>query len=124
MFKIKKMNASVQQKAFSTVQVMRSYLDLLKPSEPLPTELDTNSAFEDLYEKYPEHRKPDINTAKAAWDAAALSDEEARALLEWLIDIQATQPSWHPLAQGMYVPYLVKFLKKRWWLTPKANRYQ
>ena len=106
MLKSNELNASVQQKAFSTDQVRRSYLDLLQPSEPLPTELDANSAFEHLYGKYPEHRKPDINTAKAAWDAAALSDEEARALLEWLIDIQATQLSWHPLAQGMYVPYL------------------
>ncbi|WP_447028021.1 hypothetical protein [Vibrio parahaemolyticus] len=124
MLKSNELNAGVQQEALSTDQVMRSYLDSLKPSKPLPTELDANSAFELLYEKYPGHRRPDINIAKAAWDAAALSDEEARALLEWLIDIQVTQLSWHPLAQGMYVPYLVKFLKKRWWLTPKANRYQ
>ena len=114
----------LQKYVAMTEQAQQVYLEPLQLNEPLTTELEMNSAFSFFYERYPEHRRPDIKSAEAAWYKAALSDKEARELLEWLIDTQVTQPSWHPLAQGMYVPNLGKFLEQNWWLTPKANRYK
>ncbi len=79
-----------------------------------------NEEFLLFYSTYPEHRRLDILDAESAWNNAELSDEEVIVLLNWLKERQEEDPSWHPRATGMYVPKLDSFLKKRWWLSPKA----
>lgn len=80
-----------------------------------------NEEFLSFYSTYPEHRRLNILDAERAWYNAALSDEEVTFLLNWLKERQEEDPSWHPRATGMYVPKLDSFLKKRWWLSPKAR---
>ncbi|MBE3868272.1 hypothetical protein ACEV99_19750 [Vibrio parahaemolyticus] len=98
------------------------YLEPLQLNLHLPTDLGMSHVFLFFYERYPEHRRPETKRAEKVWHELELSDGEARGVLEWLIDRQAIDPSWHPLAKGIYVPKLENFLKNFWWLTPKADR--
>jgi hypothetical protein len=80
-----------------------------------------NEEFLRFYSNYPKHRRMDVLDAESAWNNAALTNEEVIVLLDWLRERQEEDPSWHPRATGMYVPKLDSFLKKRWWLSPKAR---
>ncbi|MEI8596889.1 hypothetical protein P4S64_01915 [Vibrio sp. M60_M31a] len=113
------------QKNFATAQTEQERKYNFESSQHkvlLPEAPDMNNSFSIVYERYPNHRRPDKVHAEKVWNEAELSDEEANYLLEWLTDRQTEDPSWHPLAKGMYVPKLEKFLKERWWLSSRANR--
>ncbi len=89
------------------------------PKKPALVRTKKPESFKLFFKQYPEHRKGGNDSqAWKVWKSEKLTDQDAQAAHDWLIEAEKANADWRTKAGGQFVFGITKFIREQKWLTP------